>query len=144
APAMNDSNPVRFTVTAQPLPTSWLDQDVGTVGLLGSAGYSNGIFTVSGAGQGTFFATADGLHFVYQPLTGNASIIARVTSLQGSSAAQAGVMIRETLNGGSTHLFLFDYSGALFMTERSSTGASSSYQSFAALSLPGWIKLTRI
>jgi len=33
APSMNDSNAIRFTVTAQPLPVSWLDQDVGVVGL---------------------------------------------------------------------------------------------------------------
>src|SRR5436309_12823536 len=46
APSMNDSNAVRFTVTAQPLPVSWLDQDVGAVGLAGSAGYANGTFTV--------------------------------------------------------------------------------------------------
>jgi hypothetical protein len=32
APSMNDSNAVVFTVTSQPLPTSWLDQDVGQVG----------------------------------------------------------------------------------------------------------------
>lgn len=32
APSMNDSNAVRFTVTSQPLPVSWLDQDVGAVG----------------------------------------------------------------------------------------------------------------
>jgi len=29
APSMNDSNVVQFAVTWQPLPPSWLDQDVG-------------------------------------------------------------------------------------------------------------------
>src|SRR3989441_4515164 len=142
APSMNDSNAVRFTVTSQPLPVSWLDQDVGVVGLAGSAGYANGTFTVAGAGQGTFFTSADGFHFAYQSLTGDGTMVARVVSLQGS-AAQAGIMVRETLNPGANHVYLFDYSSTLYMTERTSTGASSSYQSLGSGALPYWIKLAR-
>ena len=143
APNMNDSNAVRFTVTSQPLPAPWLDQDVGSTGLAGSAGYTNGTFTVAGAGQGTFFNSADGFHFVYQPLSGDGTMVARVVSLQGSSAAQAGIMIRETLDGGANHVYLFDYSSAIWMTERTSTGASSTYQSMGSATLPYWIKLGR-
>lgn len=39
--------------------------------------------------------SADGFHFVYQPLTGDSTIVARVVSVDGSSATQVGVMIRE-------------------------------------------------
>src|SRR6266478_5169837 len=141
APSMNDSNAIRFTVTAQPLPVSWLDQDVGVVGLAGSAGYANGTFTVAGAGQGTLFSSADGFHFAYQSLTGDGTMVARVVSLQGSSA-QAGIMVRETLNPGANHMYLFDYSATLYMSERTSTGASSAYQSLGSGALPYWIKLT--
>src|SRR4029077_14745129 len=81
APSMNDSNAIPFTVTPQPLPVSWLDRDVGSVGLSGSASYANGTFNVAGAGQGTFFSTSDGFHFVYQPLSGDGTIVARVVSL---------------------------------------------------------------
>src|SRR6266481_4609273 len=142
APSMNYSNAIRFTVTAQPLPVSWLDQDVGVVGLAGSAGYANGTFTVAGAGQGTLFASSDGFHFAYQTLTGDGTMVARVVSLQGSSA-QAGIMVRETLNPGANHMYLFDYSATLYMSERTSTGASSAYQSLGSGALPYWIKLTR-
>jgi hypothetical protein len=142
APSMNDSNAIRFTVTAQPLPVSWLDQDVGVVGMAGSAGYANGTFTVAGAGQGTLFASSDGFHFAYQSLTGDGTMVARVVSLQGS-AAQAGIMMRETLNPGANHVYLFDYSATLYMTERTTTGASSSYQSLGSGTLPYWIKLAR-
>jgi regulation of enolase protein 1 (concanavalin A-like superfamily) len=143
APSMNDSNAVRFTVTSQPLPVTWLDQDVGSAGLAGSASYANGTFTVAGAGQGTFTTSSDGFHFVYQPLSGDGTMVARVVSLQGSSAAQAGIMIRETLNADAKHVYLFDYSSANWMTERTSTGASSSYQSLGSVTLPNWIKLAR-
>jgi regulation of enolase protein 1 (concanavalin A-like superfamily) len=143
APGMNDSNAVRFTVTSQPLPVSWLDQDVGSVGLTGSAGYTNGTFTVAGAGLGTFSTNSDAFHFVYQPLAGDGTIVARVVSLQGSYAAQAGIMIRETLNPGANHVYVFSYSSGIWMTERTSTGASSTYQSLGSGALPSWLKLAR-
>jgi regulation of enolase protein 1 (concanavalin A-like superfamily) len=143
APSMNDSNAVRFTVTSQPLPVSWLDQDVGSVGLAGSASYANGTFTVAGAGQGTFFTASDAFHFVYQPLSGDGTMVARVVSVQGSSSAQAGIMIRETLNADANHVFLFNYSSSSYLTERTVTGASSTYQPLGSAALPYWIKLAR-
>jgi regulation of enolase protein 1 (concanavalin A-like superfamily) len=143
APSMNVSNAVRFTVTTQPLPVSWLDQDVGSVGLAGSASYTNGTFTVAGAGQGTFSTNSDGLHFVYQPVSGDGTMIARVVSVQGGGAAQAGIMIRETLNPGASHVYLFNYSSTTYLTERTSTGASSTYQYLGNGSLPSWIKVAR-
>jgi len=87
--------------------------------------------------------SADGFHYVYQPLSGDGTIIARVVSVQGSSYAQVGIMIRETLNPGASHVFLFDYASGLLMTERTSTGASSSYQTLRSVTLPYWIKLVR-
>ena len=126
APSMNNSNAVHFTVTAQPLPAAWLDQDVGAVGVQGSAGFSNGVFTVAGAGGGTFSTSADGFHYAYQPLSGDGTILARLVSVQGSSVLQVGVMIRETLNAGANHVYLFEYGAGLWMTERTSTGAGSS------------------
>jgi len=142
APSMNDSNPVYFTVTSQPLPTSWLDADIGAVGVAGSATYSGGTFTVAGAGRGTF-STPDGFHFVYQALTGDGTIVARVVSVQGSSYPQVGVMIRETLDPSATNAFTFDYSSAIWMSERTATGGSSNYQSGPSATLPYWVKLVR-
>ena len=127
APSMNDSNPVTLGVTSQPLPSPWLDQDVGAVGtLFGSATYSSGTFTVAGAGAG-IGGTADAMHFVYQSLVGDGSIVARMTSLQenGGSFPQGGVMIRETLNPGAADASVFQgWNTAVFMQDRPTTGAS--------------------
>jgi hypothetical protein len=82
APSLDDSNPVMFEVTSQPLPTGWLDQDVGAVGVVGSASYTSGTFTVKGSGSG-MTGSSDGMHFVYQPLSASGSIIARVVSSSG-------------------------------------------------------------
>ena len=141
APSMNDSNPVMFNVTAQPLPTSWLDQDIGSVPTSGSATYASGIFTVNGSGAG-ITGTADGMHFVYQPMSGDGTIIARVVSVQ--SGAQAGIAIRETLDANSTEGAALYQSQYLYFYDRASTGASISTAGDAYDStLPYWVELVR-
>src|SRR6266404_8929863 len=94
---------------AQSLPSGWSDGDIGSVGLAGSATYSNNVFTVRGAGA-QIYGTADAFHFVYQPLSVDGTIIARLVSLQGGSGYVApGVMVRETLNVGSTNATTADW-----------------------------------
>ncbi|HEX8764666.1 MAG TPA: hypothetical protein VF740_05870, partial [Candidatus Acidoferrum sp.] len=78
-----------------------------------------------------------------QPLTGDRTIIARVVSVQGSSAAQIGIMVRETLDPVANHVFLFDYVPSLLMTERTSTSTNSTYQYVGSATPPNWLKLVR-
>ena len=82
---------------AQALPSGWSDGDIGSTGVAGSATYSNGTFTLQGAGA-QIYGTTDAFHFAYQSLSGDGTIVARVVSFQGgSSNREVGVMIRETL-----------------------------------------------
>jgi RHS repeat-associated protein len=142
APSMNDSNSITFTITSQPLPSGWLDQDIGAVGVQGSGTYSGGTFTVNGAGFGTTYVTSDQVHFVYQPLTGNGTIVARVVSTSGSSP-EAGVMIRETMNTGAAGMFAYGYSTTSYTTQRASTAATSSSQGGVSVPSPFWVELVR-
>jgi hypothetical protein len=52
-------------------------------------------------------------------------------------------MIRETLNAAASHVYMFDYSSTLYLTERVGTGTSSTYQYLGSGALPSWIKLVR-
>jgi RHS repeat-associated protein len=142
APNMNDSNALNFTVTSQPLPTPWLDGDVGLVGIAGSATYSSGAFTLKGSGQG-IFGVSDHMHFVYQPLTGDGTIVARLVSWT-DAGAQAGVMIRETLSPGSTSAYVVDYYDNTYLFARTSTGGNTSQQdNYVTPTLPYWVKVVR-
>jgi YD repeat-containing protein len=141
-PSMNDSNPIVFTITSQPLPTGWLDDDMGVVGKAGSASYSNGVFTVKGAGSTFLSGTADGFHFVYQPLSGDGTIVARVVSVS-TNYAQAGVVIRETLDAGARSTEVLAYNGFPYIAYRTITGGSSAYTAGGAMTLPYWVKLVR-
>src|ERR1700733_8233693 len=123
------------------LPSGWSDGDVGTAG---SASYSNGVFTVNGAGNG-IAGGSDGFNFLYQALSGDATIVARVTS--STSYAQAGITIRSNLNANSTHVFLYPSTPApsyLYVLDRATSPGGTAYPSYDAYSsLPYWIKLVR-
>src|SRR6266852_4441492 len=101
---------ISLTVRLIPtLPSVWTDGDIGAPGVAGSASYANNVFTVNGAGA-QIYGTADAFHFVYQPLSGDGTIIARLVSLQGGSGyVSAGVMIREGLSAGSTNAKTADW-----------------------------------
>ena len=141
APSMNDSNYVIFTVTSQPLPTGWLDQDIGLVGTPGTATYSNGTFTVAGSGE-YIGGPADEMHFVYQPLSGDGTIVAQVVTATGGYLPQAGVMIRETLNASANNAFVAYQGSAISFSDRSSTGNNSQTNETTA-TLPYWVMLVR-
>jgi hypothetical protein len=122
-----------FTVTA--LPSGWSDGDIGTVGVAGSGTYANGVFTVQGAGQ-EVYGTSDAFNFAYQSMTGDGTILARIVSVQGASGyATAGVMIRETLDAGSTNGATADWLSynSIAFDLRTSTGGSSSQPGYASV-----------
>jgi hypothetical protein len=145
APSMNDSNAVEFTVTGEPLPNPWLDQDVGSMGVMGTGTYTSGTFTVAGVGT-QIYGTADAFHFVYQPLTGDGAVVARLVSVQGGSGfVAAGVMIRNALDAGSANAKTADwptYAGVYFDV-RATEGGSTTEPGYAAVTLPYWLKMTR-
>ena len=143
-PGLIDSNAVLFTVILPPVPSPWLNQDVGSLGV-GSASYANGTFTVQGSGK-WIWDVADGMHFVYQAFSGDGAIVARVVSVQGSTYPEAGVMIRETLGTSSVHAYTAyePYPGpSIYFYSRASTGDTTASQSSAVSGLPYWVKLVR-
>ncbi len=126
------------------LPTPWQNQDVGSTGVAGSASYASGQFTVTGAGA-DIWGTADAFQYVYQPLSGDGQIVARVTSLQNTNTyAKAGVMLRETLAAGSRHVILdATPGGGVEFMSRAATNGSTSYLGGATMARPVWLRLTR-
>ena len=140
APSMNDSNPVVFTVTAQPLPSGWLDVDVGAVGVAGSSSYTTGTFSVSGAGS-QISGSVDAFHFVYQTLSGDGSIVARVRIPSGT---QAGVMVRQSLDAGSPFGTTLAYGTHVEFDARAvEDGSTSQPGEVFNLSSPFWVELVR-
>lgn len=120
------------------------DANLGS-GLAGSSSYYNGVYTVRGSGW-DIWNTADGFHFKYQLLTGDGTIIARISSLQLTSDwAKAGVMIRETLSTGAKHAFMLmsPGHGPFFEARACNSCMTTGSYGIASLLIPKWVKLVR-
>src|SRR5882724_2560991 len=61
------------------LPPGWTDTDFGSPGQVGSADYSNGVWTVQGGG--TDICSCDQFHLAWTPVNGEGSIVAQVRNL---------------------------------------------------------------
>ena len=122
------------------LPAPWTDSDVGNPTPAGSALYSNGVFTVNGGGN-DIWGTTDQFNYVSQSLTGNATIVARVTSQSDTDPwAKSGVMIKQSTTSGSAYALLAvtPGNGVAFQYGYNSDVGGGSYTFPNA-----WLKLTR-
>jgi hypothetical protein len=126
------------------LPYPWLHQDIGSPVLSGSASYSAGTFTVKAAGA-DIWGSSDQFHYVYRPLSGDGTIIARVASIQNTDPwAKTGVMIRESLASNSTFAEMIVSPGkGLAFQRRLTTGGMATHTEGAMVAAPYWVKMTR-
>jgi regulation of enolase protein 1 (concanavalin A-like superfamily) len=142
--ALNTATFANVSVTAgaalTPVPSPWADADVGSPAVAGSASYASGVFTVNGGGDDIWGST-DQFNYVSQPLTGDATIVAQVTSQSDTDAwAKAGVMIKASTASGSDYALLAvtPGNGIAFQDDFNSSTSGGSY------SFPdAWLKLTR-
>jgi len=118
--------------------------DIGAPALAGAASYASGAYTVRAAGE-DIWGTADQFHFVYQPMSGNVELVARVASLTSAhSWTKAGVMVRESLSAGSRHATMFASTGKGYAFQRRpETGGLSVHTAGGTGAPPGWLRLVR-
>jgi endoglucanase len=126
------------------LPYPWQTQDIGSIGAVGSGDYSNGVFSATGSGA-DIWGTVDALRYVYVPVIGNCTMIARVTGLQNIDVwSKAGIMIRESLNANAINAYIAVTPGnGVTWQVRATTGGSTVNSATAGLSAPYWVKLVR-
>ena len=130
-------------VSSGPLPSPWLNQDIGNTWKAGSSTYAAGTFTLNGAGNGAFYLP-DRFQFAYQPVTGDCSIIARVATQANSNRyAEAGVMIRDGLanNAGFADTILYPGNGGALFQYRGDSGSPGSFAGSGTA--PYWVRITR-
>ena len=133
-----------WSFTTGGLPTPWQSQDVGLVGLLGQSAFSNGTFTVAGAGA-DIWGAADAFQFVSQPVSGDVQITARVVNLQSTNVyAKSGVILRGSTASDAAHVILdIRPNGEVEFMTRTATGGSTTYLTGATVTVPAFLKLTR-
>jgi hypothetical protein len=127
------------------LPQAWADLDIGTPGKAGSASYNSGTFTVSGGGS-DIWGTSDQFHYTYEPLTGDATLTAHITSQVNSDGwAKSGVMIRASTAPDAPFVdVVLTADRGYRMQYRTSTGASAEQVGGASgPTAPYWVRLVR-
>ncbi len=127
------------------LPAPWVDADIGSPARAGSASYSSGQFTINASGN-DIWNNSDQFHYVYQPLTGDGQIQARVMALSATDAwAKAAVMIRASLAANSAHAMMIATPGnGVSLQYRTTTGAASNYTQGPQQAIPVWVRLVRV
>jgi endoglucanase Acf2/regulation of enolase protein 1 (concanavalin A-like superfamily) len=140
------SSPLTVTTESSPstLPSPWVTSDVGAVAASGSASHSSGTFTVAGSGA-DIWGTADEFRYVYQPVTGDVTLTARIVSLTNSNSwAKAGVMIRETTAANAKHAStIITPTNGLSFQRRAIAGGGSEHTGSGG-SAPYWLRIKRV
>jgi hypothetical protein len=133
-------------LTVRSLPGTLTNDVVDPVTTPGSVSYTNHVFTVTGSGE-DIQGTGDAFEFVHETLVGDGQIVARVTSLVGGDtggAAEAGVMIRESLDAGSPHAFLRVNANTNVVFRRRLTIDDQSRDTASSSTNHNWLRLMRM
>jgi alpha-L-fucosidase 2 len=134
------SNECSVSLAASTLTAPWMDMDVGTVGRAGSASVASGVYTIGGSGPG-ITGPSDAFNYACQTMTGNAVLIAKLTS-QG--AGQAGLMIRASGANNAAFVSIVVQPGSgVLVCSRATTGGSVTTAATATGAVPLWLQLQR-
>jgi hypothetical protein len=131
----------------------WTREDIGVLSLWfrGYPAYVGsfveapaGTYTMTGSGT-DIWDKADEFHFAYKELSGSGAIIAKVESVENTDPwAKAGVMIRDTLELGSTYaaVLVTPENGVRFQYRKTAGDSTDRY--FAeGITAPQWVRLER-
>lgn len=138
-----------FIARIEPAPpllaSPWTSQDIGSVGLTGSAHGDGSNFTVTGSGT-DIWSGSDSFRFTYVPLNGDGQIVARLTDIQNVNAAtKAGVMIREAVPAADARHAMLDITvaGGMEFIYRTAPAGESFWAGGSYLTAPYWLKMVR-
>jgi regulation of enolase protein 1 (concanavalin A-like superfamily) len=144
--SISDSD-VIFTATpaTSPLPSPWSAADIGAVDGDGATSFSGGTFKVVSSGADVFGAV-DAFRFTSQTLQGDASITAKVATIQNTGdGAKLGVMIRESLAPDAKYVMTgMRPTLGITMQSRSTVGGTTAIGGTLVEVAPYWVRLTRV
>lgn len=126
------------------LPTPWVAADIGAPAVHGSTTYSSGVFTVSAGGTG-IAGRADQFHFLYQPVTGDTTLIVRIGTLVAADpGSKVGLMFRSSLAANARHAYVYiNGSNGSGFYRRTSDGGRTTATSGPSAVAPEWLALRR-
>ena len=131
--------------SASALPAPWVAQDIGNPAPSGSAAFSDNRFEISASGTGDSGDT-DQLRFVYQMLSDDVRIAARIDSLMPAQpSSKVGLMIRGSLQPDAVQAsVLMSGDGQLaFQQRKQAGGLTATSIGISRGTVPQWLGLER-
>ncbi len=142
----NQTIAVTYKTTTTSFPSPWLKKDIGTISTPGISGYASSSFRIETYGSDIFW-NSDNFHFIYQPLTGDGQIVARIAEMNKPNIwSKSGIMIRESLNADAKQIMLIKavWNGLATQLRPTTGGGSEDGVINRDLVNVQWIKLRRI
>jgi regulation of enolase protein 1 (concanavalin A-like superfamily) len=126
------------------LPAPWSAQDVGNTAIAGVSSFDQGQFTITATGSDVA-GRNDQFHFVYQQISGDVDISARVDSVTTADpGSKAGVMIRASLDSSAAYGFAFASAAEGVAYRHRARSYGQSYTTAGPASAPPqWVRLMR-
>ena len=126
------------------LPVGWQDQDIGGPANPGSAGYTNGAWTLTGGGS-DIWNNADQFNFTAESWTGDGTLMVRVLSLGATDPwAKAGLMFRNDTTAGAVNVAIVATPGnGVSFQWRTTANGGCGYSAIGGLTAPVWLRLSR-
>ncbi|MFM7207187.1 MAG: autotransporter-associated beta strand repeat-containing protein, partial [Planctomycetaceae bacterium] len=144
-----EANPSPTIFTAAPaavaLPKPWTAADVGSVLGEGATGLQSGKFILVGSGT-AIGGAADSFRYTSQPLIGDGTIVATVSSLENTGSwAKGAVVIRESLdpNARQAVMALSADNGIVWQYRQNIGGSGVVVAGPTSQTAPVWLKVTR-
>lgn len=125
-------------------PADWISSDLGPTTLPGFSGTTGGNWVLSAVGTG-FTSNSDRAHAVTRQVTGDGTIVARLLSVAGGSASEAGLSIRDSMHRYARRAVLVYQASSktLRFRPRVTNNTTDFALSLTNLNLPLWLKLER-
>jgi hypothetical protein len=144
-------------LAAAPLGIFTAHQDIGVAGdptpNIGNATFNNATQTYTLTASGSdIWDTSDKMHYLYQPMSGDGEIIARVSGENSQDYwTKGGIMIRKNLTTGSPNAFMFETADAhnepVFQWRDNQDGGSGDFGGHPGTDIhhgpPVWLRLVR-
>jgi regulation of enolase protein 1 (concanavalin A-like superfamily) len=123
----------------------WIAQDMSpTTQQRGSSWKVGTSYILTGMAAGYASTGSDGAHLMARQVSGDGSIVARLTTLTGAAATPlAGVTIRDSFARSSNRAVLGYTAGTLQFRTRTSASANDTVVTQSSITLPVWVKLDR-
>jgi len=135
--------PARMSLADDQVPVPWNGIDIGGPSQAGASKADNGVFTLTGVG-GELAGAGDRFHFVYQSLTGDCALVARVSAGgDPGGLTAAGIMARQALASTSDFVAVTLTPGHMVTSIYRGPCALRTASEGASAASPVWVKLVK-